>query len=154
MHKSLLRFVLCWWFHYHYFHIYIISQALLVRASSRAPGLSCDSTTVGEETPKGMGKIYRCLTKTKHTKAQTICAFPKIIEDYNDVIMGRIASQTTSLTIVYSTVYSVADQRKHQSSASLAFVRGIHRWIPRTNDQYVFFSLRNNFTAMQFTINP
>ena len=33
-----------------------------------------------------------------------------------------------SLTIVYSTVYSGADQRKHQSSASLAFVRGIHRW--------------------------
>ena len=33
----------------------------------------------------------------------------------------------TSLTIVYSTVYSDADQRKYQSSASLAFVRGIHR---------------------------
>ena len=41
--------------------------------------------------------------------------------------MGAIASQITSLTIVYSTVYSDADQRKHQSSASLAFVRGIHR---------------------------
>ena len=40
---------------------------------------------------------------------------------------GVIASQITSLTIVYSTVYSDADQRKHQSSASLAFVRGIHR---------------------------
>ena len=46
---------------------------------------------------------------------------------YNDVILGAIASQITSLTIVYSTVYSDADQRKHQSSASLAFVRGIHR---------------------------
>ena len=41
--------------------------------------------------------------------------------------MGTIASQITSLTIVYSTVYSDADRRKHQSSASLAFVRGIHR---------------------------
>ena len=41
--------------------------------------------------------------------------------------MGAIASQITSLTIVYSTVYSDADQRKHQSSASLAFVWGIHR---------------------------
>ena len=41
---------------------------------------------------------------------------------------GRIASQITSLTIVYSTVYSGAHQRKHQSSASLAFMRGIHRW--------------------------
>ena len=38
---------------------------------------------------------------------------------YNDVIIDTIASQITSLTIVYSTVYSGADQRKHQSSASL-----------------------------------
>ena len=41
--------------------------------------------------------------------------------------MGTMSSQITSLTIVYSTVYSGADQRKHQSSASLAFVWGIHR---------------------------
>ena len=46
---------------------------------------------------------------------------------YNGVIMGAMASQITSLTIVYSTVYSGADQRKHQSSTPLAFVRGIHR---------------------------
>ena len=46
---------------------------------------------------------------------------------HGDVIMGTIASQITSLTIVYSTVYSDADQRKYQSSASLAFVWGIHR---------------------------
>ena len=56
---------------------------------------------------------------------------------YSDVKMGTMASQITSLTIVYSTVYSGADQRKHQSSESLAFVRGIHRgrWIPHTNGQ-------------------
>ena len=41
--------------------------------------------------------------------------------------MGTMASQITGITIVYSIVYSDADQRKHQSSASLAFVRGIHR---------------------------
>ena len=41
--------------------------------------------------------------------------------------MGMMVSQITSLKIVYSTVYSGPDQRKHQSSASLAFVRGIHR---------------------------
>ena len=41
--------------------------------------------------------------------------------------MGAVASQITSLTIVCWTVYSVADQIKHQSSASLAFVRGSHR---------------------------
>ena len=41
-------------------------------------------------------------------------------QHYNDVIMGTMASQTTSFTIVYSTVYSGTDQRKHQSFASLA----------------------------------
>ena len=59
------------------------------------------------------------------------------VNHYNDVIITTIASQITSLTVVYSTVYSDADQRKHQSSASLAFVWGIHRdrWIPRTKGQ-------------------
>ena len=48
---------------------------------------------------------------------------------YSDVIVNAIASQITSLEIVYSTVYSGTDQRKqHQSSASLAFVRGFHQW--------------------------
>ena len=46
---------------------------------------------------------------------------------YDDVRMGAMVSQITSLTIVYSTVYSGADQNKHQSSASLVFVWGIHR---------------------------
>ena len=41
--------------------------------------------------------------------------------------MGTVASEITSLTIVYLTVYSGTDQRKHQSSASLAFVQGIRR---------------------------
>ena len=43
---------------------------------------------------------------------------------YDDVIMSTIASQITSLTIVYSTIYSGEDQSKHQSSASLAFCVG------------------------------
>ena len=47
----------------------------------------------------------------------------------HDAIMSVIASQITSLAIVYLAVYSGTDQRKHQSSASLAFVRGIHRWL-------------------------
>ena len=49
--------------------------------------------------------------------------------NYIDVIMRTMSPQITGLTIDYSTVNSGADQRKHQSSASLAFVRGI----PRTN---------------------
>ena len=47
---------------------------------------------------------------------------------YNDVMMSAMSSQITSLSIVYSTVYSRRRSRKHQSSASLAFVRGIHQW--------------------------
>ena len=47
---------------------------------------------------------------------------------YNDVITSAMASQVTSLGIVYSIVYSGSNQRKYHSSASLAFVRGINRW--------------------------
>ena len=52
---------------------------------------------------------------------------------YNGVIMNVMAPQIISITIVYSIVYLSADQRKHQISALLAFVRGIHRdrWFPR-----------------------
>ena len=72
---------------------------------------------------------------SKHTQSPVIFVTCKnvitqldlMISHYNDVIMSVMASQITSLTIVYSTVYPDADQRKHQSSASLAIVRGIHR---------------------------
>ena len=47
---------------------------------------------------------------------------------YIDVIMSAITSQVTSVSMLCSTVCSGADQRKLQSSASLAFVWGIHRW--------------------------
>ena len=61
--------------------------------------------------------------------------YPRI--HYNDVIITTMVSQITSLTVAHSIVYSGADQRKHHSSASLAFVGGIHRdrWIPRTKGQ-------------------
>ena len=57
----------------------------------------------------------------------------KMSYHYSDVIMIQMASQITSLMSVYSTVSSGKDQRKNQSSASLAFVRGItgDQWIPR-----------------------
>ena len=72
-----------------------------------------------------------------HRKCMQRCTGRSILAHYNDVIMTTVASQITSLRIVYSTVFSDADQRKNQSSASLAFVRGIHRdrWIPRTKGQ-------------------
>ena len=61
------------------------------------------------------------------------------IPHYSDIIMGTIASRSASLTIKFSTVYSDVDQRKHQSSGSLAFVRGIHRdkW-PVTRKMFPF----------------
>ena len=58
---------------------------------------------------------------------QDLTKFQDLAGHYNDVTMTTIASQVTSLTVVYSIVHSGADQRKHQSSASLAFERGIHR---------------------------
>ena len=65
--------------------------------------------------------VADCPVRSK--RAQTSCA-GKLVHHYSDVIVGAMACQITSLTTVYSTVYSGADQ----SSASLAFVRGIHRW--------------------------
>ena len=75
-------------------------------------------------------KVYTCVLKccTAYiSRIATLSENDKYILHYDDVTMSLMASQITSLTIVYSTVYSGADQRKHQSSASLAFVRGIHR---------------------------
>ena len=58
---------------------------------------------------------------------QTPCGATNDEYHNTDVMMTAMASQITSPTIVFSTVYSGADLRKHQSSVSLPFVRGIHR---------------------------
>ena len=50
----------------------------------------------------------------------------------NDVIMSAMASQITFTIIVYSTIHSGANQRKHQNSASLWGEFTGNRWIPRT----------------------
>ena len=63
-----------------------------------------------------------------YTNYYTCIKFESSSIHYNDVIMSSMVSQITSLTIVCWTIYSHADQRKHQSSASVAFVWGIHRW--------------------------
>ena len=55
---------------------------------------------------------------------------------YSHIIMGAMASHIISLTSVYSNFYSGADQRKHQSSAWLAFVREIHRWPVNSPDKW------------------
>ena len=64
------------------------------------------------------GCIVRCFS----------ALFQQVSLLYGDVIMSAMGSQISGLTIVYATVYSGANQRKHQSSAPLAFVRGIYRW--------------------------
>ena len=58
-----------------------------------------------------------------------------IIPHYSDVMMSAMTSQITGVSIVCSTVCADADQRKHQSSMSLAFERGIHRRIPLAKGQ-------------------
>ena len=68
--------------------------------------------------------------------------------------MSPMASQITSLTIVYSTVYSGADQRKHQSSVSLAFVRGMTGEFPHkgpvTRKMFPFDDVIIWFTLIPF----
>ena len=67
-----------------------------------------------------------CITRPQRVNIQWTLQVI-LYKHYDDVTMGAMTSQITSLTSVCSTVYSGADQSKHQSSASLAFVRGIHR---------------------------
>ena len=79
----------------------------------------------------------RCCTKPAVNNSASnviLCSYitgvllhPSVYMHYSDVIMSTMASQITSLAIVYSTVYWGAGQRKHQNSASLAFVTEIHR---------------------------
>ena len=73
---------------------------------------------------------YMFLNETDFSSVQIPLTIFLVIRSthHGDVIMGAITSQITSLSIVNSTVYSGADQRKHQSSASLAFLRGNPRW--------------------------
>ena len=73
-------------------------------------------------------KEYECWCKSLDMKAVCQGYDVQHISHSNDVIMTLMASQITSICIVCSTVCSGTDQRKHQRSTSLAFVRGIHRW--------------------------
>ena len=66
-------------------------------------------------------------TNTEHTTARLQPGYGCL--HYSDVVMGAMEPKITSLTIVYSTVYSGADKRKHHGSVLLAFVRGIPRWL-------------------------
>ena len=69
-----------------------------------------------------------CVRSHINTSLICLCSLCQVTH-YRDVIMIAMASQITSLTIVYSNVYLGADQRKYQSSMPLIFVRGFHRWL-------------------------
>ena len=70
--------------------------------------------------------MFVCLAKTRFICGLFACRTNSYTH-YDDVIMTMLASQITSLMVVYSIVYLSVNQRKHQSSASLAFVWEIHR---------------------------
>ena len=99
---------------------------------------------------------FRSNIKSRPTKIRTIAVMIfniwRLEQDYRHfthypgVIMGVMASQITGISIVCSTVCSDADQRKHQNSASLAFVRGIHRW--RVNSPHKRPVTRKRFHLM------
>ena len=91
----------------------------------------------GSETWGPNASELQRLRRNDRSMVRWICCVSAHDDHYADVIMTKIASQITSLNIVYSTVLSGADQSKHQSYTSLAFVWGIHRdrWIPRTKGQ-------------------
>ena len=76
------------------------------------------------------------------SRSKTLVEVPLIEERwiyfiYCDVTMGAVASQITSLTIVYPTVYSGADQRKYKAARHWLLCGEFtgDRWIPRTNGQ-------------------
>ena len=84
----------------------------------------------------------------------TECIAYRVVSHYNCVIMSATAYQITSVTFVYIIVCSGSDQRKHQSSASLVFVMGIHQWpvnsphkTPVTRKMFPFDEVIINFTA-------
>ena len=85
--------------------------------ASNAEKLPCDDVIMGSSNPSTW-KLEDSFIQHNSTVAV----------DYNDVIMSPMASQITSIWTGCSAVCSGARQRKHQSSALLAFVRGIHRW--------------------------
>ena len=72
---------------------------------------------------------YICTMHCVQCTLETQCTAHHVITvHYKDVIMSAMSPQFTSVSIIYQTICSGAGQRKHQSFASLAFVRGIHRW--------------------------
>ena len=81
---------------------------------------------------------------------QRLQSYMSYAKHYSDVKMGTMASQITSLTIVYWIAYSGADQRKHQKLRVTSLcdrwpVNSPHKW-PVTRKMFPFddiIALRN-----------
>ena len=96
-------------------YIQLASSYAVEPSLGRSPGTQAVWQLVALVVTIGMAVASGCITGNCH--------------HYSDVIMSAMASQITSVSMVCSAVWSSADQRKHQSSASLAFVRGIQQWL-------------------------
>ena len=79
-------------------------------------------------TSKPGARVTQLLSNVPIYSLYCLSAMSAAQNHYKDVIMSAMAYPITSLTMVYSTVYSRRRSKKHQGSASLAYVRGIHRW--------------------------
>ena len=121
MHRNARKHVHC------VFPYYFPVQLLIFHHTERCKGRT-DMRHIDVYNGYSIIVVSVIFVSTEIQQYSIIIAITLTYSHYNDVIMGTMASHITSLTIVYSTVYSGADQRQHQSSASLAFVRGIHRW--------------------------
>ena len=63
-----------------------------------------------------------------HAMCAHMCVYKRANKQYNDVIMSALASKWPAPQLFTQSFIQGTDQRKHQSSASPAFVWGIHRW--------------------------
>ena len=119
----------------------------IIEAKSRVEHISChDIGMLHEVIIKQSIKFSICVTTQRNALEQPSSVFGRLgvlprcspvyitaiilmwwLVHYSDVIMSPTASQIISVPIVCSAVCSGANQRKCQSPASLAFVRGIHR---------------------------
>ena len=116
--------------------VWTISQVLMNLTHNMCLGMTLLKLLT--HLPRTNSQQLTCLKSSRNTSLdRLVLKYKSITSHYIDVIMTMMASQITSLTFVCLTIYSDADQRKHQSSASLAFVGGIHwdRWIPWTKGQ-------------------
>ena len=136
------------------------SQILSLNMESKCVANSCYPT---KDIPIGFQHRHQMLTSDLSlTRVQSYINWYSDIPveliqyHYSGVIMSTMASQITSLTIVYSTVYSGADHRKHQSSALMAFVRGNHRWLAQeaSNAENVSIWWRHHVVATAYLAYP